>query len=167
MAVQTGLVELRVRQSVGQDFGFGFGVRSSEVLTAPAWVWLEQQGPQPVLVTQPVPACKSPSRPGLKIGGQRRALENNTKVDPWAERQDPCDGWWGGRLPALSVLAWGLGGWVLVTSAARSQDGRGSRNEACFPLLPSLTGSGAVSSAGLEVGEDVRSRFVWLQHRLG
>ena len=27
----------RVRQGVGQDFGFGFGVRISEVSTAPAW----------------------------------------------------------------------------------------------------------------------------------
>ena len=27
----------RVRQGVEQDFGFGFGVRISEVSTAPAW----------------------------------------------------------------------------------------------------------------------------------
>ena len=120
-----------VNRSGGARGQAGCGVGSSEVSTAPAWIWLDGRWPQPVLVTQPVSASKSPSRPGLKTGGQCRDLEKNRKVDPWAERLDPSDGWWGGRLPAPSVLACGYGGWALVTSAARSC--RGSRNEACSP----------------------------------
>lgn len=104
---------LRVRQSVRQDFGFGFGVRSSEVSTAPAWVWLEQQGPQAVLVTQPVPACKSfPTWP--EIGGQCRATRRaNTRWTPRLRGRTMK--WVSGEVGSTSsVLAWGLGGWVLV-----------------------------------------------------
>lgn len=60
----------------------------------------------------------------------------------------------GGEVDSLPppVLAWGLGGWVLVTSAA------GARTAEAVEMRPvspssSLTGTDAVSSAGLEVGE--------------
>ena len=66
------------------------------------------------------PDSKTPSRPGLKLVASEEALENHTRVGPglrgWTHQMV------GGEVDFLpqSVWAWGLGGWVWVTSAAGS-----------------------------------------------